>query len=336
MRRVIVLIFIFLGLYFIFTWQVEAGEVVKTLRQGDWRWLILGVIVHLAYLLNIGASLRAIYNILGMDEKIERLTLLAAAANFVVVVAPSAGMGGIAVFAADAQQRGHPTGRASTAAAVYVFFDYLATLVVVILGLFILFQRNQLREEDVVATFILLCLALGLGTLLYLGMKSGERLGKALARIGAFANRISKPFLKREYFDLRKARGFGIDAAEGLRNARQSPGDLWLPFALGLSTKALMMAILFLMFMAFKQPFSVGTLVAGFSVGYLFTIVSPTPSGIGFVETAMTLALTSLRVPLAAAALIVFGYRGFTLWLTMGYGMFAMRWVAKPTSEGEA
>jgi uncharacterized protein (TIRG00374 family) len=336
MRRVIILILIFLGIYFIFTWQVEAGEVVNTLKKGDLRWLILAVIVHLAYLLNIGASLRAIYNILGMEERIERLTLLAAAANFVVVVAPSAGMGGIAIFAADAQQRGHPTGRASTAAAVYVFFDYLATLVVVFLGLFILFQRNKLREEDVVATFILLCLALGLGTLLYLGMKSGERLGKALARIGSLANRITKPFLKREYFDLSKARGFGIEAAEGLHNARQSPGDLWLPFALGLSTKTLMMAILFLMFMAFNQPFSVGTLVAGFSVGYLFTIVSPTPSGIGFVETAMTLALTSLRVPLAAAALIVFGYRGFTLWLTMGYGMLAMRWVAKPTSEGEA
>jgi uncharacterized protein (TIRG00374 family) len=267
-----------------------------------------------------------------MQEKIERLTLLAAAANFVIVVAPSAGMGGIAVFAADAQQRGHPTGRASTAGAVYVFFDYLATLVVVVLGLFILSQRNILRGEDVIAALFLVGLALGLGTLLYLGMKSGEILGKALARISALANRIAKPFLKREYFDLSKAHAFGIDAAEGLRHARSSPGELWLPFALGLSTKALMMTILFLMFMAFNQPFSVATLIAGFSIGYLFTIVSPTPSGIGFVETAMTLALTSLRVPLAAAALIVFGYRGFTLWLTMIYGMVAIRWVGKAPS----
>lgn len=332
MRRVIVLIFIFLGIYFIFTWQVEAGEVVNTLKQGDWHWLMLGVIVHLAYMFNIGASLRAIYQLLGMDERIERLTILAAAANFVIVVAPSAGMGGIAVFAADAQQRGHPTGRASTAGAVYVFFDYLATLVVVMLGLFILSQRNILRGEDVIAAFILVGLALGLGTLLYLGMKSGEVLGKALARISALANRITKPFLNREFFDLSKARAFGIDAAQGLRHARKSPGELWLPFALSLSTKVLMMAILFLMFMAFNQPVSIGTLIAGFSIGYLFTIVSPTPSGIGFVETAMTLALTSLRVPLAAAALIVFGYRGFTLWLTMLYGMIAIRWVGKAPS----
>ncbi len=333
MRRVIILILVFLGIYFLFTWQTDAGEMLETLKQGDWRWLLLGVVVHLAYMLNIGASLRSIYNLLGMEEKIERLTLLAAAANFVVVVAPSAGMGGIAVFAADAKQRGHSTGRASTAAAVYVFFDYLATLTVVVLGLFILSQRNQLRGEDVIAALFLVGLDLGLGTLLYLGMRSGERLGSALASIGGLANRITKPFLKRDYFDLTKAQAFGIDAAEGLRHARKSPGELWLPFALGLSTKALMMTILFLMFMAFNQAFSVGTLIAGFSIGYLFTIVSPTPSGIGFVETAMTLALTSLRVPLAASALIVFGYRGFTLWLTMAYGMFALRWVGKPPSE---
>ncbi len=333
MRRVIVLIILFLGMYFIFTWKTEAGEVVNTLNQGDWKWLLLGAVVHLVYMLNIGASLRAIYNLLGMDEKIERLTLLAAAANFVIVIAPSAGIGGVAVFAADAQQRGHPTGRASTAGAVYVFVDYLATLIVVVLGLFVLFQRHQLRGEDVIAAFILVALALGLGALLYIGMKSGEKLGKALAWIGALANRITKPFLNREYFDLTKAQEFGIDAAEGLRLARKSPGDLWLPFALGLSTKALMMTILSLMFMAFNQPFSVGTLIAGFSIGYLFTIVSPTPSGIGFVETAMTLTLTSLRVPLAPAALIVFGYRGFTLWLTILYGMIAIRWVGKPSNQ---
>ena len=105
MRRVIILIILFLGIYFLFTWQTEAGEVVNTLKQGDWKWLLLGAFVHLVYMLNIGASLRAIYNLLGMDEKIERLTLLAAAANFVIVIAPSAGMGGIAVFAGDAQQR---------------------------------------------------------------------------------------------------------------------------------------------------------------------------------------------------------------------------------------
>jgi uncharacterized membrane protein YbhN (UPF0104 family) len=96
-----------------------------------------------------------------------------------------------------------------------------------------------------------------------------------------------------------------------------------------------MMIILMMMFLAFHQPFALETLIAGFSIGYLFTIVSPTPSGVGFVETAMTLALTSMRVGLAPAALIVLSYRGFTLWLTLAYGMVAMRWVGLSTETEE-
>jgi hypothetical protein len=73
--------------------------------------------------------------------------------------------------------------------------------------------------------------------------------------------------------------------------------------------------------------------VAGFAIGYLFLIVSPTPSGIGFVEGAMTLALTTLRVPLAAATIITLAYRGITLWLTLLYGAIAMRWIGRhPTA----
>jgi uncharacterized protein (TIRG00374 family) len=334
-RRILLLLLIIFGISFVYSRQEQAEQVLGTMQKGDLRWLAVALLVHLLYLLNIGASLRAIYRLLGMNEKIERLTLLAAAANFVIVVAPSAGIGGIAIFAADAQRRGHPTGRATTAAAVYTFFDYLATLFVVLLGLFILFQRNQLHGGEITATLILIGLAIGLGALLYLGMKSGERLGRALTRIGEFLNRLVRPFLRREYFDLDRAHEFGIEAAGGLQLARTSRGGLWVPFLLGLSTKLLMMIILMMMFLSFHQPFALETLIAGFSIGYLFTIVSPTPSGVGFVETAMTLALTSMRVALAPAALIVLSYRGFTLWLTLAYGMVAMRWVGLSTETEE-
>jgi hypothetical protein len=334
MRKILIIIILIFGIYFIFSKQNEVEQIIHTFQQGDWRWLILAVVVHLGYVLNIGASLRAIYKLLGMEEKIGRLALLGAAANFVIVVAPSAGMGGLAVLAADAQERGLSTGRASTAGAVYTFFDYLATLVVVVMGLFILFQRNQLHPAEITAALILTALAIGLGFLLYLGMRSGEKLGQALAWLGDLANRILRPFTKEKYIDKKRAYDFGIDSAEGLRLARQSPGGLWVPFALGLSTKLLMMTILFIMFLAFKQPYSVAIIIAGFSMGKLFTIVSPTPSGVGFVETAMTLALNSLGVPLAPAALVVLGYRGFTLWLTIVYGMIGIRWVGLSTSKG--
>ncbi len=94
---------------------------------------------------------------------------------------------------------------------------------------------------------------------------------------------------------------------------------------LAVSSKILLMGILLLCFIAFEVPLAPGTLVAGFSLGYLFLIVSPTPAGIGFVEGGLTLALTSLKVPLGAAAVIALSYRGITFWLPLAFGAYAFR-----------
>ena len=90
-----------------------------------------------------------------------------------------------------------------------------------------------------------------------------------------------------------------------------------------------LLLILAVIFLAFNVPFSFGTIVAGFSLGYLFWIISPTPSGIGFVEGALTLGLTSMNVPLGAAAVIALAYRGVTFWFPMLIGMLAFRWLFK-------
>ena len=68
-----------------------------------------------------------------------------------------------------------------------------------------------------------------------------------------------------------------------------------------------------------------GTLVAGFCIAYLFTIVSPTPSGIGVVEGALAIGLSSMGVPLSAATVVTVAYRGLTFWLPFLYGFVGIR-----------
>jgi uncharacterized protein (TIRG00374 family) len=57
----------------------------------------------------------------------------------------------------------------------------------------------------------------------------------------------------------------------------------------------------------------------------LFLIVSPTPSGLGIVEGTMTVALNTLRVEWAAAALITLTYRVITFWFPLAIGAVAFR-----------
>jgi uncharacterized protein (TIRG00374 family) len=79
------------------------------------------------------------------------------------------------------------------------------------------------------------------------------------------------------------------------------------------------------MFLAFNVPLSMGTLIAAFSVAYLFFIVSPTPAGVGIVEGALALALHSMYIPFSAAAVIALSYRGITFWVPMAFGGIALR-----------
>ena len=324
MRRLFILLAISLGAFFFFSRVAELEQVIDSLREGDPAWLAMAVMVQFLWMLNVSASFWVLYRILGIRERFFHLGLVAVSAQFVSVVAPSAGM---AVLVADGKRRGLRSGRVTTAGAVFVFFEQSSLLAVVLLGLFFLFRLNQLSTASVLAVLVLAGIALATGLVLVMGMRSSILLANVLNRLGTLLNRILHPILRRDSIDLSRVRPFAADVYEGLQIVRKSPGKLLLPGLLAFSSKALLIAILGLIFKAFGQPFTISMLIAGFSIGYLFYIVSPTPSGVGFVEGAMTLVLTSLGLSLAVSAVITLTFRGITFWLTVLYGMLALRWV---------
>jgi uncharacterized protein (TIRG00374 family) len=97
------------------------------------------------------------------------------------------------------------------------------------------------------------------------------------------------------------------------------------PVAWGILNKVLLMLVFVCAFLSFEVPFSAGTIIAGFSIAYLFFVVSPTPSGIGVVEGIMPIALASLGVDWSQAVVITLTYRTVTFWLPFGIGAWAFR-----------
>lgn len=325
MRKFIVAIALLLGVVFVITRFTEVQAISETLQRGDWRFLILALGVQGLWLVNVAISYRTIFSLLGIEEKVPKLILAAAASNFVNVVAPTGGVGGVTVFVSEAKRNGYSSARATVGGVVFVLFDYAAFFCVLLIGLVVLFKRNNLNTAELVASGVFLALTFFLSTLILLGMRSGEALGNTLAWLARQINRVLKPFLKREYLSEDRAHTFARDASEGFVQLRRNPGNLLLPFALALSSKALLIAILSLMCRAFNAPLSGGALIACFAIAYLFFIVSPTPSGIGFVEGALTLALGSMTVPLGAAAVVSLAYRGITFWVPFAFGGLALR-----------
>lgn len=325
MRKFIILLVLFLAVVFVFLSFSELESIAATLEKSNWIFLSFAVLFECIWLYNVATTYSALYHLVELKESRQQLLLMSTAANFVNVIAPTAGIGGMAMFVDAAKQRGQPTGRVTVVGVLYLLYDYIAFLCVLTLGLIVLFRRNNLTAGELTASAVILLIAIGFGTLLYLAYKSAERLGRVLAWCARGLNRIARPFIHREYLKEENARFFAHEMAEGVALMRGKRKELLWPFLFALNNKALLICVMAFVFLALGTPFSVGTLVGGFSIGYLFLIVSPTPAGIGVVESILPVALTSLRVQWAAAVLITLVYRAVTFWFPLAVGVVAFR-----------
>lgn len=326
MRKLAFAIIVLFAVGYIISQYSNLEKFVAVVQNGRPEWIALAFVVQASWLLNQAAQYRAVFRALGIRREVNELLPLVLASNFVNVVAPSGGLSGIAVFLDDARRRGLSTGRVTLAGVLYTLIDYIAFCVVLVLGLIVLASRNRLSALELIPSIIMFCAVIGLSAIVALGMRSSEALERVLKAGARAVNWMVYPIIRRGYLSESLAHEFAVDAAEGFRTLGQQPRASWIfPLALGLSSRTLMVMLLFLVFLAFEQPFSVGTLTAGYSIGVLFQIVSPTPMGIGIVEAAMTLALRTLTVPIEAAFFITVVFRGFTLWLPLLYGFLALQ-----------
>ena len=332
MRKLIFAAVLLLAVLFLVLHLAEVQSVVQTFQRGDWRYLSIAFGLQVGMFLCMAASYRAVYSIIGLKESLERLFLLVVSANFVNVVAPSAGVGGLAVFVSEARRRGYSSARVTIAGAVVIFFDYLAFLCVLALGLVVLIRRNNLNLAEISASIIFFIVVTIMAFLIILGMRSPDKLGNILAWGARQINRMVSLFLHRQILSEEHAHTFAYDAAQGLNLLRRKQEHLWLPFAFNLASKMAQILILLLVFEAFQVSYSIGTLIGGFSIGYLFWIVSPSPAGIGFVEGALTFGLRSLNVPLGEAAVVAIAFRGITFWIPLLFGLFTFRWLSQHQS----
>jgi len=316
---------LFLGASFVYLSFGELQTILETLRKGNLWFVLLAILLEIGWFIVAGSTYLSLFRVLGLDGTLYKLSLMAVAANFVNTVAPSAGMGGMAIFISDANRNGHSPGKVTVVSVLFIFLDYIAFLVVLTVGLVVLFKRNDLHPTEIAASAVILAIAVGLGFLMYLGSRSAESLGNALAWMARLANRIAKPFIKRDYLSETRAHEFAREMSEDLKSLPGKFNTLLKPLLFSFANKALMMSVLMVSFLAFQVPFTAGTIIGGFSISYLFLIVSPTPSGIGIVEGIMPLALSSLRVPWSQAVIITLAYRGITFWFPLGVGAIAFR-----------
>ncbi len=329
MKKFVIAVVILLGILFIISRFTEVQQIALILKEGNFWYLGLAVLIEAVWVINLGASFQSLFGLLGIRQGILDFSRLAIAANFVNQVAPSAGVSGIAVFISQSPRNGRSSAVIAVGTVLFLLFEYLGLLSFIFIGLLVLGFYNSLRFTEIIAFILFLALAAALTTLLILAARSQEKLASVLTWLAIKTNRLLRPILHREVFEVNKASVLACEAAEGISALKHVRLGWLKPLLLTFSSKGLLIAILGLMFLAFNTDFTITKLIAGFSIGYLFVIISPTPSGMGFVEGAMAITLHSLDIPLESAAIITMAFRGVTFWLPFVLGMITFRTLPK-------
>jgi uncharacterized membrane protein YbhN (UPF0104 family) len=299
----------------------------QVLAQGQPAWIALALVVEAIWQFNQAAEFQAAHRAAGVEQRVPELLPAVAANNFVILALPSGSVSTYALFIENARRRGLPPERVALAVAIYGVFQYLALAVMVSAGLAALAAQGVLHPAAWVPGLVVVAVALGQYAALWIGLRSPVRLERLSAWLARPINRLARRVARRDVISVGWLHSAAANAAGGLTTMSEQGlrAHLW-PLAYALSGKALQVLLLGLTLRAFGQPASPGVMVAGVGLAGLFTVIAPTPVGLGVVEGALVIALKSLGLNLEAAVIVSLAFRILTLWLPMLYGFLALQW----------
>lgn len=321
---------IILTLTILFLWALvsrftELEQLKQTLQQGQWGWILAAFLSQTLYFIVFTSSYQAAFNTLDIDIRTRDLLPVTLGSLFVNMVVPAGIAGGTALFAQELSRRGKPATRTATGVLLQLIADFAAFTLILVPGLVYLFYEHDLKTYEILAAILLILMTLGLSSSLLVGIWKPNW----LQRLFDWAHQTTDGLFKR----LNRASPLTAEwAQENVAEFSQAsnavavhPSRLMRTLGMAFIAHLLDVVTLYILFRAFGQTISLGTLVAGYSVGILFWIVSITPQGIGVVEGVMALTFTSLGISGAAATTVVLAFRGLTFWIPMLLGFFAVQ-----------
>lgn len=327
------------GLMLVFVWvlvsrQTDIERLADTLARGQWQWILIAVLLQCIYYLVYATVYRFAFRAVEIERTLHDLVPVLLGSLFVSVLVPGAGMSGSALFVDDALRRGESLARATAGVVLAISADLVMFAVVLSIGMAYLFTQHDLKTYETVGALLLLGLIGGLSGVLMIGLWLPSLLHGILQWLQEAASKLAYRFQRRPLLPDDWAEKTASEFAGAASAVRAHPRRLANTLFAALAAHALDLATLYVLFFAFRHSIDFGPLVAGYDMGILFWIVSPTPEGIGVVEGVMMLVYTSLDVPGSMALVVSVAFRGVTFWLPLLLGFFVIRKTESFRSEG--
>jgi uncharacterized protein (TIRG00374 family) len=225
------------------------------------------------------------------------------------------------MFASDARKRGESEAAAVTAVILALLVDYASIAVMLLIAMLYLFSIHSLGLQVIIPAIAFFVLTFGLFLLIYFAGKNKQLLKRILDWCKNLLNKLMKmvhrPIAVRDETVVDR---FITELENSYKIMREDRRPLFVALGYILSSQFMYLISLYVLFLSLGIEPLYRVILAGYAIGVMFIVISPTPSGVGFVEGSMALAYSSLGVPGAAAATVTLIYRGFSFWMPLLIG----------------
>ena len=143
--------------------------------------------------------------------------------------------------------------------------------------------------------------------------------------IGKFVNSISKAIIKVKVINTKKVENMIIMVQNVSGTFDSSFKKYAKTLLFSLIYHIICIVILYFAFATFNVKIPISSLVTLYGIIFLFSVVAPTPQGIGIVESLAQIAAISIGIPSGAATVAILLYRVMVLWAPALFGLFLFK-----------
>lgn len=267
-----------------------------------------------------------VLSMLGIRRTKFQMFLLQTESLAMNVIVPSAGVSVGVVFASDAKKNGDSEAAAITGVILALLVDYASIAILLSTAMLYLYSLKSLGLQVTIPAVAFFILTIGLFLLIYYAGKNKVVLKRFLDWCKGIANKVAKTFGKKAAFKNETIVDNFITELENAYNIMRSDRrELYISLGYMLLCHLMYLVALYVLFLSLGIEPLYRVLLSGYAIGIMLVVVSPTPNGVGFVEGSMALAYASMGVAGAAAATVTLIYRGFSFWLPLFIGFFALQ-----------
>jgi len=319
-------VFVAIFLAFGFYLNKNLGLILSTFNttvSNMTRYFFVAVALILVSFYFLSKSYQVVFRMNGLMRKTWDLFKLRIIAVVVNVIIPMVGLSQMFVYLEDAKKKNLSQTKTVNSVIVTIISDYTSIALFLIFSIIYLYAVDRVVPYVVIPAAVFILITLGVYALAYFAGKESKGLEKLIIFLGKKSEKLIY-FFTRKHVELgSKASGLYKEFKDVNKAILEDPKDWFMAIGLACLYHLFSVFALFFIFISLGVHPLIRVVVAGYSVGATFIVVSPTPNGIGFVEGGMYLVFTSLGIPAPIATTAVIIYRGLTFWIPLFIGFIA-------------